>query len=109
MFFANVTYALRVLTEGQIQLLKEIKMVDATVTDISNKVTALGVQVQTAVNMIASLQNQINTGAIDPADETALQQVDTQLATIMSTLSAALPPATPAPAPAPAPAAAKSA
>jgi hypothetical protein len=93
MFFHEIAQDLRALREGQAELLKEIKMVDATVADIQANVSALDLQVQTAVKLITDLRAQIAAGGIDPTDATALAQVDAELKTVLASLGGTLNPA----------------
>jgi hypothetical protein len=83
---------LRALREGQLQLLEELKMVDATVTDIQTKMTAMDLQVQSAVKLITDLRNQIANGGIDPADAAVLAQIDTVLTNDLGSLGGAITP-----------------
>ena len=74
---------------------------DATVTAIQGEVTSLQVQVNSVAALVTSLYNQIATGAIDPTDETALQQVSAALQAMGAQLGVVLtPPAAPASKPA---------
>jgi hypothetical protein len=93
----EIAQDLRALREGQTQLLKELKMVDQTVAALQADVTAMDLQVQSAVKLITDLRNQIANGGIDPADATVLAQIDTVLKNDLGSLGGAI---TPPPAPA---------
>ena len=65
---------------------------DAGVVALQNDYAALSVQVKSVVDLIAQLRASIAAGGVDPVDEAALVQLDTQLQALGAALGGALTP-----------------
>lgn len=63
---------------------------DAGVVALQNDYTALNLQVQTVVTLIAQLRATIAAGGVDPADEAALVTLDGQLQALSTALGGAI-------------------
>ena len=65
---------------------------DAGVVALQNDYTTLSLQVQSVVDLIAQLRASIAAGGVDPVDEAALVQLDTQLQALSTALGGAITP-----------------